>query len=523
MTSAHDYAVVSNSARTIGENLRNHPSVINFSWSDNTPTPRQESVSLMGFRQADFQAPLIASAEYKSTARLGPSGEKEGPYDWVPPSYWYDTSHFDPRDSSRTNAGGAWAFNSEASAGHTVPTLDSIQRFLSPFEQARLWKSPDYNQYHANYEPHLPGPDNGGYSFGTLHDLDRAIASRYGAWSSLAQYVEKAQVQNYETQRAQFEAYIDHSTRARAPSTGIVYWQLNKGWPTLLWDLYNHDYDQSGSYFGAKKANDALHALYAYDAGTVDVDNLSGKTQRDLTVQARVYDINGTLLDDRSAGPIMLGDQGVRRGILRPAVPGATAPPAPAKGYFVELTLRQHGRQVNRNVYWLSTQHDVVDWAKTLGRPQATMTQFADLSALDTLPTARLQVSARTRRRRGAAGADAITDVTITNASSTRVVAFFLRADVRRGSSSGPPAQGDNQVLPILWSDNDVTLWPGESETLHASYRYSDLHGAAPVVSVSGWNVPVRVTPAPRASGSEAPAHQASGWDSSPHWTEPRR
>ena len=34
-----------------------------------------------------------------------------------------------------------------------------------------------------------------------------------------------------------------------------MYWQVNKGWPTLLWDLYNEDGDQAGSYFGAKKAN----------------------------------------------------------------------------------------------------------------------------------------------------------------------------------------------------------------------------------------------------------------------------
>ncbi len=177
------------SALTIGQNLRNHPSVMNFSWSDNNPTPRQEAVSLRGFRQADFQEPLIASAEYKRGVKLGWSGEKEGPYDWVPPSYWYDTTHYDPGDSSRTNVGGAWAFDSEASAGDTVPTLDSIQRFMSPFEQQQLWQNPDYNQYHANYEPDLPGPDNGGYSFGTLHDLDAAISHRYGAWSSLDQYV----------------------------------------------------------------------------------------------------------------------------------------------------------------------------------------------------------------------------------------------------------------------------------------------------------------------------------------------
>ncbi len=86
----------------------------------------------------------------------------------------------------------------------------------------------------------------------------------------------EAQLANYETQRAEFEAYVDHSSRAKAPSTGIVYWQLNKGWPTLLWDLYNNDYDQAGSYFGAQEANKPLHVIYAYGRGTVSVANLTG-------------------------------------------------------------------------------------------------------------------------------------------------------------------------------------------------------------------------------------------------------
>ena len=37
--------------------------------------------------------------------------------------------------------------------------------------------------------------------------------------------------------------------------------------PTLLWDLYNEEYDQAGSYFGAQEANRPVHALYAYDTG----------------------------------------------------------------------------------------------------------------------------------------------------------------------------------------------------------------------------------------------------------------
>ena len=50
---------------------------------------------------------------------------------------------------------------------------------------------------------------------------------------------------------------------------------MNKGWPSLLWNLYNSDGDQAGSYFGAQEANRSLHALYALDNGTVTLDNLS--------------------------------------------------------------------------------------------------------------------------------------------------------------------------------------------------------------------------------------------------------
>ena len=112
---------------------------------------------------------------------------------------------------------------------------------------------------------------------------------------------------------------------------------------------------------------------------------------------------------------------------------------------------------------------------------------------LQSLPAAAVRVRAHTE---SAGPGLEKTVVRITNTSSRPTVAFFLRADVRRGSRSGTPAPGDNEVLPIFWSDNDVTLWPGESETLRATYQRADLHGASPVVGMSAWNSPLQDVPA---------------------------
>jgi exo-1,4-beta-D-glucosaminidase len=353
---------------------------------------------------------------------------------------------------------------------------------------ASLWQNPAANQYHANYEPGCQV----GYSFGTLCHFDAALRSRYGPWSSLSQYVELAQAQDYENTRAQFEAFIDHAHNTPLPATGTIYWQMNKGWPSLLWNLYNSDGDQAGSYFGAQEANRAVHALYALGNGTVTLDNLGGPAESGLSVESKVYTLTGAVLDDQARSGITLASQQVRTGVLTPKVPAGQ----PAQIYFVELLLRQRGAVVDRNVYWLSTQPDVVNWGKSLGQPQATLSQYANLQALQALPASFVSATAVTARRAGPGGADLATTVTIRN-TSWSAVAFLLRADVRRGTASGHERPGDNELRSSIWRSNDVTLFPGESQTLTVTYSSADLRGATPVISVSGWNVPTTDIAAP--------------------------
>jgi exo-1,4-beta-D-glucosaminidase len=352
---------------------------------------------------------------------------------------------------------------------------------MSASDLSNLWQNTKFNQYHANYESRCTR----GYSFGTLCHFDTALSSRYGQWSSLPEYVEEAQAQDYEDTRAQFESFIDHAHATPLPSTGTIYWQMNKGWPSLLWNLYNNDGDQAGSYFGAQEANRALHALYALDTGTVTLDNLSSTSQTGLSVESEVYNLSGTVLDKQTANNITLTSQQVLTNVLTPNVPTSPA----GTVYFVELQLKQNGTLADRNVYWLSTTPDIVNWTKTLGQPQGTMTQYANLTGLQTLPQSSVSATATTTKQAGPDNADLATTVTITNTSSS-TVAFLLRADVRRGNAAGQELAGDNELQSSLWQDNDITLFPGESQTLTVTYDSADLQGATPVISLSGWNVP---------------------------------
>ena len=77
-------------------------------------------------------------------------------------------------------------------------------------------------------------------------------------------------------------------------------------------------------------------------------------------------------------------------------------------------------------------------------------------------------------------GADSRAQVTLTNPGPA--LAFFVRLRVLQ-------SPGGAEILPSTWSDNYVSLLPGETRTLTARWRPDDAPGAAPAVAVDGWNV----------------------------------
>ena len=189
---------------------------------------------------------------------------------------------------------------------------------MSAGDESSALAEPKANQYHANYEPRC----NTGYSFGTLCHFDAALAAGTARWSSLSQYVEEAQVQNYENTRAQFEAFIDHAGNTPLPSTGTIYWQMNKGWPSLLWDLYSNDGDQAGSYFGVAGGEpDAARACTRWTTAPSRWTTSAAPAQSGLSVESKVYSLAGTVLTTRPRATSPWPASRSCTGVLTPKVP----------------------------------------------------------------------------------------------------------------------------------------------------------------------------------------------------------
>ena len=54
-----------------------------------------------------------------------------------------------------------------------------------------------------------------------------------------------------------------------------------------------------------------------------------------------------------------------------------------------------------------------------------------------------------------------------------------------------------DEILPITWDDNYVTMFAGETKTLQARYKVSDAARQTPFLRVHGHNVPAKTIPFP--------------------------
>ena len=213
--------------------------------------------------------------------------------------------------------------------------------------------------------------------------------------------------------------------------------------------------------------------MWDYETGKVIVFNSTLNSYPGVTVSATLYNIPDLSQKYSDQKTIDVPADRPAEALTIPAIDGLS------KTYFIRLQLRDGaGEVLNENLYWYSTQPDVFDFSKS-DWYITPVTNYANLTGLNELVrNADVKVSAAMT---SGAGQDNIT-VRLVNENTTNI-AFFVRAEVVAGKDGA-------EVAPVVYSDNYVTLWPGETNVIRARYPARALDGASPTVKVKGYNTP---------------------------------
>lgn len=338
----------------------------------------------------------------------------------------------------------------------SVPTIESIQGMMPQKD----WET--INDDWAQHDMAVGAQRGDEYPF--------MLAKRYGHIRNLADFVRKGQLANYEAFRAMYEG---RNAKMFKETTGVITWMSHPAQPSFVWQLYHYDLEPNSSLYAAKKASETVHVQLNEANRGIEVVNNLPEALSGLKVRVTVYR-SDSKVDAVNTYPVA-------------EVPGSTTIKAAQIDvsaritplYFVKLDLTDAaGKLLSTNFYWQNVAQD----------------DFTDLAKM---PEAKLDASATSQTE----GEKTLLTVTLHNATDTIALMTHLQLH-RKGS--------DERVLPVFYSDNYLSLVPGESRTVRIDAATKDLGGDAPLIAVDGYNVEVRASDSPVAVApnlNAQPAH----------------
>ena len=439
--------------------LRNHPSI--FVWtvgSDMLPHPDLEKRYIETFKKYDNSRPylnstggvgseqgIITSTEIISEISGSSRVKMLGPYAYTPPNYWY----------TNKNLGGAYGFNTETCPGANVPPIESIKKMIP---EDHLWPIDEYWNFHC-------GKNN----FSHLDRIQVAIEKRYGKPVDAEDFALKAQLLNYELMRPMFEAFQANKKNA----TGIIQWMLNSAWPELYWQLYDSFLNPNGAFYGTKKANEPIHLLYNYGDKSIYQINDTFDDVKDYRALIRIFDIHSKQVFESE---LDLNIQRESSSLL------LTLPPIEnlTQTYFLDLRIYDNsGSEVSNNFYWLSTKEDVLDYEAKFDdwAYHTPSKEYADFTLIDSMPKVKLKISSNRETN------DNTSKIFFNLENNNEEIAFFIELQLVNKTSK-------ELVLPVLWSDNYLSLLPNEKRIIEAKFNNDEIAISTDIeLVVKGWNI----------------------------------
>jgi hypothetical protein len=315
--------------------------------------------------------------------------------------------------------------------------MSTLESFESTIAKPDQWPISDAWAYHDWHQ-------SGG---GDTTPFMAEMQAEFGAPASLEDFERKAQMLDYVDHRAIFEGMNAHLW---APNSGRMLWMTQPAWPSTMWQILSSDYDTQSSFYGTKKACEPLHVQLNLATYQVDVINTTREPQSALTVAAKVYSLNNAVLLQAKEQKDVAADSST--GSLK-----LNLAPYLAQGMvLVKLELTNAvGEMLSQNLYWLA----------------ANSSSYRDLDGLPKVP---LQMKATS----SVEGDMVKVMVQLSNPGTSASLANKLTL---------LSARDKIRILPAYYSDNYVSLLPGEGRTIEIDYPRKDHDGSAEI-TLRGWN-----------------------------------
>jgi hypothetical protein len=324
-------------------------------------------------------------------------------------------------------------------------SLSTLESFRAWIPQADQWPIDDVWAYH---DWHHSGN-------GEVTPFMAELQSEFGAATSLEDFERKAQMLNYVEHRAIFEGMNAHLW---APNSGRMLWMTQPAWPSNMWQILSSDYDTQASFYAVKKACEPVHIQLDPSNYDVALVNTTTTPLSGLTLTASVFSLDNKLLLHTEEKRDAAADS------VTHAFPLDLAPRLSAGVVLVKLQLRNLDNQLlSDNFYWLA----------------------ADASSyrqLNHLATAALSATATSTRT----GEAVHIHVHLQNhANSAALAAKLTLLNVA----------GNSRILPAYFSDNYVSLLPGETRDIDIEYPAAAAAPGPPQVALRGWNLSPQTIP----------------------------
>lgn len=324
-------------------------------------------------------------------------------------------------------------FNTEIGI-NSVPTADAICTMLPKELQWPINDAWAYHDFHQNNKI------AGGMYFG-------AIENNYGQSNNLKDFVKRAQMLNYDCYRAMFEAW---NAQLFKPASGVMLWMTHPAQNSMVWQIYSKDFDTHAAYYATKKACEPLHIQWNISDSTISLVNnlfkpISGK------VSYSISNLNGTVLSfkekpitaEKSCATVV---EKVDFSVVKDTV-----------AVIFKLQWRDKAEKlISENLYWLSA------------KP-------SQLQSLNNMPLVNLNGKVLFKKEE----VDVVAQVELFNPSKS--IALMAHLNVRN-------AKTRQRILPAYYSDNYVSLMPGEKRIVNITIPREN---ASPKmkIGIDGWNI----------------------------------